>query len=244
MDDKFKRELQNIVDELEPRFRVQGEEDIELITKFGVNSYDELLAILSKNEDTNISVVACWIISRLGDEKAIPILISALKYEDFQLRSASARALGELNVKESVENLISTLIIEKDNEVSEAIVYALGLLGDKSAFDVLVSILKNRSREPKIRGLVAEALADLKDRRAVVPLIEVLNDVSVEVRFWAIFSLGELGDEQALPELQKLVSTDTGVLSDWGSIKEEAFAAIHRIKEQNLHRQVNEIDHV
>ncbi len=233
MKDNLKCRLQTIVDELEPSFRIQGQEDMELITKAGVNSDDELLAILSKNTDININITACWFLSRLGDEKAIPILMSLLQDKNSELRSASARALGELNAKESVENLITTLAKEKNDEVSEAIVYALGLLGDETAFDILVSILKDKSRSPKIRGFVAEALADLKDQRAVVPLIEVLKDMSVEVRFWATFSLGELGDEQALSELQKLVISDTGVLSDWGSIKEEAFAAIHRIKEQN-----------
>lgn len=231
--DNFKSDLQNIVDKLEPNFRLQGRKDIELITEAGVNSYDDLLVILSKNTNINISVIACWLVSRLGDEKAIPILISLLQHKDFRLRSASAKALGELNAKKSVKDLITALANEKNNEVSKTIVYALGLLGDATAFDILVNILKDKYRSPKIRGFAAEALADLKDRRAVVPLIEVLKDMSVEVRFWATFSLGELGDEQALSELQKLVLSDTSILPNWGSIKEEAFTAIHRIQEQN-----------
>jgi len=45
---------------------------------------------------------------------------------------------------------------------------------------------------------VAEALAHSFDVRAVGPLIKALLDTSAEVRFWAAFALGELGDESAL----------------------------------------------
>jgi HEAT repeat protein len=232
MESNFIHLLNSIINNLDSNFRIKGQQDIELIIESGVNSYDDLLNMLSRNIGIELKTIACWLLGRLGEKRAIPTLVCLLKHQNHQLRNAATIALGELDAKESLESLITTLINENNEEVAEAIVYTLGLLGDKAAFDILVNILQNTNKNPKIRGLAAEALADIRDQRAVMPLIEVLKDTSVEVRFWAIFSLGELGNEQALSELQTLALTDKSVLSDWGSIKEESLTAIHRIKEQ------------
>jgi len=61
-----------------------------------------------------------------------------------------------------------------------------------------VAKLADRNEDPRVRGLAAEALTEAGERRAVPSLIAVLGDPSVEVRFWAAFALGELGNPAAL----------------------------------------------
>ena len=56
-----------------------------------------------------------------------------------------------------------------------------------------MSTLGNQSEDVKMRGIAAEALADLRDEQAVPVLIAALGDAAVEVRFCATFALGELG---------------------------------------------------
>ena len=61
--------------------------------------------------------------------------------------------------------------------------------------------------------MAAEALADLRDGRAVAPLLAALEDPAAEVRYWAAFALGELGDPQALPAW--LIQTTLHKVSKW-----------------------------
>lgn len=76
----------------------------------------------------------------------------------------------------------------------------------------------------------AEALGHISDKRATDSLIKSLEDVSVEVRFWAAFALGEIGDPKAIPELKRLAARDSAILPHWGSVSLEAQKAINRIR--------------
>jgi HEAT repeat protein len=137
--------------------------------------------------------------------------------------------LGELGEAIDVSTLVTILLQDDQNEVRQAAAYALGLIGDATSVEPLVNALLDLSQSSRVRGAVAEALADLKDRRAVAPLIEVLMDESAEVRFWAAFALGELGDAEALSELARLSATDDGSLPGIGTVRDEAASAMKQI---------------
>lgn len=229
----FKAKLQAIVERLGSEFRAQGQQDIDSVLRSGISSYEDLLAVLP-NQSVNADIRAriCWILAQLGDKRAVPALLVSLRDQDPDLRSVAAKSLGELGDKQAVQTLITALSEDENVEVRVAAAYALGLLGDNQAVEPLVSVLSDRSQEPRVRGMAAEALSDIKDSRAVSPLIAALTDVSVEVRFWATFALGELGDPQALPELERLAATDETIMPGWRSVSREATEAIQRIQER------------
>lgn len=93
-----------------------------------------------------------------------------------------------------------------------------------------MSELADTSEEPRVRGSAAEAFSWHQERRAVPHLIAALGDSSVEVRFWAGFALGELRDPAALSALERLARTDSATLPGWGSVMDEAAAAIETIR--------------
>jgi HEAT repeat protein len=107
--------------------------------------------------------------------------------------------------------------------------HSLGLLGDHRAVDPLLARLADTSEDPRVRGFAAEALTGPGDRRAVPGLIAALADPSAEVRFWAAFALGELGDPAALSALRQLAQNDQAALPGWRSNSDEAAAAIESI---------------
>ena len=71
---------------------------------------------------------------------------------------------------------------------------ALSSLGPE-AIDQLVHRLPARDRAVKI-GII-EALGEIRDPRAVTPLLPYLRDPSAEVRWEAALALGEIGDARA-----------------------------------------------
>jgi HEAT repeat protein len=95
----------------------------------------------------------------------------------------------------------------------------------------LLRVLDDATEQPSVRGVVAEALTGPRSLRAVPHLVAALRDPHIEVRFWAAFALGELGDASALPSLEELARTDDGVLEGWGTIRDEASAAVESIRQ-------------
>jgi HEAT repeat protein len=130
----------------------------------------------------------------------------------------------------AVPELLAALQTDPDPDTRMSAAHSLGVLGDHRAVDPLLAKLADRTEDPRVRGFVAEALTGPQERRAVPFLIAVLDDPSVEVRFWAAFALGELGDSTALGALERLAQTDDAVVPGWRSVKDEAAAAIERIR--------------
>ena len=54
-------------------------------------------------------------------------------------------------------------------------------------------------RSPDVREQAAFGLGQLRDRRAVEPLINALKDQNADVRQQAAFALGQIRDRSAVP---------------------------------------------
>lgn len=80
------------------------------------------------------------------------------------------------------------------------------------------------------RDQAVRILGKIADVRIVDPLIDALADKEVWVRAEAARALGNLGDERALPFLEKMVVEDTGLDTDHRPIKDIASTAIERIR--------------
>ena len=107
---------------------------------------------------------------------------------------------------------------------------AQNLRYDPRAYEPLVEALSNTHEDEKVRGQAAEGLAYLGEGRAVPVLIAALRDPSAEVRFNAAFALGHVGDTVSVPELQRVVNTDTAILPTWGLVSKQAEDAIDWIR--------------
>ncbi|HVP25718.1 MAG TPA: HEAT repeat domain-containing protein, partial [Methanomicrobiales archaeon] len=81
-----------------------------------------------------------------------------------------------------------------DTDVQWRAAAALGSLGP-DAIHRLIAGLSTRHRSVKL-GII-EALGEIRDLKAVEPLIRELRDPSVEIRWEAALALGEIGDSRA-----------------------------------------------
>lgn len=158
-------------------------------------------------------------------------LWKAFSGNDRTLMWEAAKALGVLKPKSLVPKLISSL---KSNSIEHrsAAAYALGMMREPRAVTYLEAILADENESPRVRGHAAEALAYLKKRRSFTVLLAALKDPKAEVRWWAAFALGELGDKRALPELKRVASVDKGRARSGSSVRSEARRACDRLSER------------
>jgi HEAT repeat protein len=141
--------------------------------------------------------------------KAIPVLIEWLpKVKSDRMKEGIARAL---TVKGTGKKAAHALIeefqkLKADSPSKEAakwaIANALSIVADKSCFNDLAQLLKDK-RHGKTRQMLANALGITKDERAVDVLIEVLDDADVQVN--AIMTLGKLKAKKARPVIERFL---------------------------------------
>ena len=101
-------------------------------------------------------------VNRWEREKAVELLIKALKDSDSDVREAAALALGKIGDKRTVEPLIKAL---KDSNrwVCAFAALALGKIGDKRAVGPLIKALKDSNKA--VRNAAVWALGEIGDKR-------------------------------------------------------------------------------
>lgn len=219
--------LQAIVNHIDPQFRAQTQQDMDAVVDSGARSEADLLGILKdRSRPVGLRAIASWFLARLGHEEALPTMIDALSDEDVSLRAEAARSLGILGSKRVTLALVSALQNDENADVRLYAASSLAMLDDQRAVEPLVQTLQDPAEEARVRGMAAESLARFSESPAVVPLISALESDSPEVRYWAAFALGQLGDPRALPPLQRLASTDESA-----EVRKEASAAFRAARD-------------
>jgi len=138
-----------------------------------------------------------------------PYLRQALKNEDWQIRRAAARMLGQIGDPQATPALIQALQ-DEDWRVREAAAEALGQIGDPQATPALIQALQDKKWW--VRQAAAWALGQIGNPQATPALIQALQDEEWRVRLAAAKALGQIGDPQATPALiQALRDEDSDV---------------------------------
>jgi hypothetical protein len=131
-------------------------------------------------------------LGRQGDDKAVDLLVGALARKDGVARSA-ARELGKIRNERAIAPLIALL---DEPEVSQAAAEALLAFG-ASAVGPLLEVLKSGNGDARERAVFA--LGELRDKRAVEPLVLVMQTDDVyAVRTAAATALGQIKDARAV----------------------------------------------
>jgi len=169
---------------------------------------DELIRQLESG-DVRARRQAARALGDYRDPRAIDALIRILKDSsvDDDVRAEAARALGRIGDPKAVEPLIRTMEKETGWHVGTlftAIVEALGAFRAPRVTDALIAAL---SYDYQTARTAAETLKRHRDRRAVEPLIRILDDDAARhdthTRRLAAEVLGVLGDPRAIPALAK-----------------------------------------
>jgi HEAT repeat protein len=154
--------------------------------------------------------------------------LEQLRTGDWSVRSAAALELGKLGDRQATSAL-SAALRDPSAEVAKSAAVALGALHDVSAVEALAAVVLNGDGyfHSTVRVAAAEALAALRDRRAVVALIAGVRDQIAEVSQASIEALGTLGDERAIDSLVVAVRNDHNYFLAF--VRQSAVQALSRL---------------
>ncbi|MDJ0766588.1 MAG: HEAT repeat domain-containing protein [Myxococcota bacterium] len=127
--------------------------------------------------------------------------LEQLNSPDPEAVMATIQALAASGSKEATEPLISLLRKGPRNDITNAIIQALGAIGDPNAIDTLLEYLSHR--RPDARMLAIYALEDFEDPRIVRAFETALRDSDSQVRSTAALALGKRGRIDSVPILFK-----------------------------------------
>lgn len=171
-----------------------------------------LLADLS-HADRKVRREAAFALGDLGDSRAIlPLAMAFYAHErhgDYLLYDAPddvqlAIAMALFCLGESAE--LATVFTSDSGHIQTRMVKALKEIDAQRAVAILIRALWVKGWA--LSYWAARALGALRDRRALEPLLKVLQHGSVEERVAAADSLGELCDERAIPALEQAREQD------------------------------------
>jgi HEAT repeat protein len=155
----------------------------------------------------------------------------------------AAQALSEMPGRHVRRGLERLLVSHDSPRVRAQAAWALGFHPDGAeAAEALLGTLADAEEETEVRAHAAEALGHMADRLGdreadvLAALLRGLTDTSAYVRFWSAFALGNLGDDRAIPALERLAARDTQSVPGWWSIRKEALDSIEQIRLQQRNR--------
>jgi HEAT repeat protein len=153
------------------------------------------------------------VLGNLGDRRATPLLIDALREPDVETRIYAILALGELRDPSGVPAIMSAAS-DEEKDVRKTALYTLGAIGDPRAVPLLVQALEDPTAD--VRFNAAVALSRFGDRRALGVLREMLDrarlsrvagmreDQKEDAMVVAINAYAHLAGAEARPDLERL----------------------------------------
>jgi len=142
---------------------------------------------------------AAWEISKLKDERLLPILKKALmSEEDKGVLSELISAFVHYPEKDAVAELSRFVFQAKDKELRKKVIWVFShFVSSKESFSALRNLALT-DPEPTVRKEAVFALGEIANPQAIEVLREVLlTDEKANVRKLAVWSLGQFNDSGA-----------------------------------------------
>ncbi|MBA7473119.1 hypothetical protein ES707_08453 [subsurface metagenome] len=155
------------------------------LTQVGESAVETLISAFG-NESTEMREKIACIMGKIGDNKAVePLIIAALRDNDYAVRVWSVTALGNIGDARAVEPLVRLLCCKGlPIRIRGHAAEALGKIGDDSAIEPLIKVLEDQREEWFVKDRGAYALLQLDENKTALPLLRYLKqDPDIKVRF-------------------------------------------------------------
>jgi hypothetical protein len=146
----------------------------------------------------------------------------------------AAKQLTSFKSKKITNELIE-ILTHSQIYVQVAAAHALGFKGDKVAIEPLLNLARDTTHPDEVRSQALESLGYLAGGQpSIAEKIEpFLRSKSIELRFWAAFSLSTVAtrkQKSAIKKLELLAESDHTLLCGWWTVAEEARYALDCIR--------------
>ncbi len=169
----------------------------------------DLITLLIKSQDCNYHIrsaankaIEIQISKAENIEKTKEDLITALQYENHNIRQLATFYLGRINDK-SIIPILLKILQDEHPEVRFSAAIVLGKIGNKSVVPTLLEALQDKNYQ--VRERAAYLLAEIGDNSTIPALIKTLEDENHRVRAAAAYALSLIPDNSTLPVLIKLL---------------------------------------
>lgn len=184
---------------------------ISTLTKGKIDGFnDELLLLLKETYDDSIKIsILNYFVGmdvNVAEDEALKIF-DLIEFEDEYSTKYAVSALNYLsNIKS--DKAIKSIQDVLDNQNEEIVKSALKLIGENEVISLeskLMEMFEDEGTEEQVYLKVIETLGEIKSKLALEILIPVLDDEDEEttVRNAICYSLGKIGDEKAIPALER-----------------------------------------
>ena len=165
---------------------------------------ESLIYVMLRDKDNLDSAEAARALGRIKDGRAVKSLTMLMQdvEEGLNVREEIVEALGKIATEEAIHSLIAAL----DSELGEK---ALKVLKDVGKPAVMPLITALNGDNETIMWKAATILGEIRDKRAVEPLVGLLLDESKDEwdrGYYIAAALGSIGDARAVEPLIKLAS--------------------------------------
>ena len=191
------------------------------------------------------------LLGRLKDQRALPVLIGAMKDPSASVAQAAAFALGQLRSSQALPVLLAHQR-DPSKKVREEVIRALGACRDTipgseayalndSAHQALTAALGDQV--PAVRIAAIQGLREFGYRGGLRQLIRMSWDASPQVRHVAVQALGQIavgdmpleGDAVDSEEKRRIVETLSAALGEpYQSIRTKAVRALEKIGDPSV----------
>lgn len=176
---------------------------LDILKKIGSSHIDGVIRMLyDENED--IRVYGCEVLSFLKDRRAISSLIDKLRNDEENTRNAACVALGDFDDEEAVMALLDAL---KDVEwIAFSAIYSLGRTKSSKAVPELLEFFKNSEEELSVAA--CEVLMEYGDDAILNELFEILKGWNREKRNAYLRVILEKGNEDIFQKLKEKIGDE------------------------------------
>ncbi len=171
----------------------------------GTRLAPQLLALLSKEEDSTVRKLLSTLLGRMG-EPLLDLLQEMTRSDKWYVVRNAITLLGDLRLEAGL-NTLDVLTAHPDQRVRRALIRSLAMIGGKKAVAPLVKLTKDPVKA--LRRPAVKALGATKSTEAVQPLLKIAQSFDLfgsqaEIRSDAVATLGILSKREAIMPLLAL----------------------------------------
>jgi len=176
---------------------------LDVLKKIGSIHLEGVIGML-EDENEDIRVYACEVLSFLRDPRSIPVIVKKSRHDADNVRNAACMALGEFDDDEAVEALLDAL---KDEEwIAFSAILSLGRTKSPKAVPRILQFFKESGEE--LSGVACEVLVEYGDDVILDEIFEVLKGWDREKRSAYLKIILEKGDEGTFGRLKEKIGDE------------------------------------